>query len=840
MESYITSYITRCADIYKEILKNHKPAVLLFTAAAIKYFIFYTLMGVNSNFFVVLLTSLIFTGFIFGIFQRKWIAGAIYLLLSFVMFADVTYFGYFGRYLSFNMLGAAEVVGDIKECIEAVLRPVNFCCLLDAAGILGVLIYFEIRDRKEGKAESEKTREQREPGELIFKPLVMVLILTVIIGSSYFSSFAKSIRNQEFFSYHVYDALDCAFGGNKANLEAFEDSYKDEKDGPLFGVAEGRNLVFIQLESYMNFVIGREYNGQELTPNLNALINDNSIYCKNFYQQVGSGNTSDAEFAANNSIYGTVLSYTYKVYGEKNYFRGLPVLLKEKGYDTAVFHAYEDRTFWNREAAYPNLGFDKFFGGLTAKGGDYEMTEWMGWGLTDTEFFEQTVPLMKENLKEPYYAFVNTLSNHHPFKMLKHYQNIKVDRNLRGTLVGNYLQSVNYVDSAIGEFFDELKANGMYENSIFVIYGDHAGITHSPENDEAMKTLLGTDEYTDDVLLNVPCIIHIPNPKKDVTQVVTKACGQLDIMPTVAYLMGFKKLDTVYFGHNMLAEGTGFIPEQTFVKRGSFVLGDIMYSMSLDGVFEHGKAWEISSGRPVALDGLEEYYEKGMNMIQTCEYLLETDALRTIYLKGGKVDGTNDEKSREPFPGAVVKAGFPSSDLVGAQTLEALNTSYDAGYRYINLTMKWSKDGNEIYAVNANTGKRTLDGDDLIEWFKDHTDSRLVIDIDGEKYVSLDNTYTFFGNQGEDGTAFGRSILLLEKDTSDYTGRHDVFLDVSRGENAELGNETLAAFIENNKVWAIVIDEKDVKGKRKGLLNAGCGIYVSYADGRIEPYQREK
>ena len=113
-------------------------------------------------------------------------------------------------------------------------------------------------------------------------------------------------------------------------------SYQREKNGPLFGKAAGKNLVMIQIESLQDFVGGREYNGQEITPNLNALIEGNATYFDNFYQQVGSGNTSDAEFAANNSLYGTLISYTYKLFND-NYFRGLPVLLSERGYDTACF-----------------------------------------------------------------------------------------------------------------------------------------------------------------------------------------------------------------------------------------------------------------------------------------------------------------------------------------------------------------------------------------------------------------------------------------------------------------------------------------------------------------------
>ncbi len=821
---------------YKQLANENKIVIVLALIATFKYFMFYSLMDVNTYFFVVVMTSLAITALLFSIFPKQWIGGAVYLAMSLIMVADATYYSFFRKYLSFNMLGAAEVVGDIGASIKEVFQPVYLVCILDAVIILAVILIRDYFIRQGIKKDKIRESQKREKHEGLFKLGALAVLLITIIGASFFSSFAQSLRNQEFFSFHIYDAISCAFPQEKGSLEAFENSYKDEIGGSLFGVAKGRNVVFIQLESFMNFGIGLEYNGQEITPNLNALIKDNSIYCENFYQQVGSGNTSDAEFAANNSIYGTVLSYTYKVYGETNYFRGLPVLLGEQGYDTAVFHAFEERDFWNREKAYPNQGFKNYYGGLVTKGGDYTMVDWMGWGLNDSDFFLQTAQLMEDRLQEPYYAFVNTLSNHHPFEMLPKYQFIKLGKDMNGTIVGNYLQSINYTDYSLGIFFEDLKKRGMYEDSIFVIYGDHAGITHNEVTNKKIPELLGKKSYTDDILLNLPCIIHIPNPDRDVTQVVDKACGHLDILPTVAYLMGWNDLDTVYFGHNMLSEGIGFVAEQTFVKRGSFIYGDIMYKMSLDGVFENGTAWEISSGRSVSLDGLKEYYLKGMELINACEYVLETDALRSIYQSNGSLANLGKgEAKRAPYPDAVVYSGFPDQNLIGKQSLEALNLSYDSGYRYIKINLSWSKDGSHAYFRDKKTGKIAMDEGDLIEWFKSHSDARLVVEIDGEKVNEMDNTLTFFGNLGEDGTALGRSIVLYEATTEDYTGRHDVFLDVSSEELSTTDNAALNQFIDINKVWAIVMSEEDYQGKRAELVTKERKVYVAHPEGTIEP-----
>ena len=69
------------------------------------------------------------------------------------------------------------------------------------------------------------------------------------------------------FSYHIKDIVSGAFAGETSeNLAAWTDSYEQEKNGPLFGAAKDKNLIMIQVESMQDFVIGREYEGQELTP----------------------------------------------------------------------------------------------------------------------------------------------------------------------------------------------------------------------------------------------------------------------------------------------------------------------------------------------------------------------------------------------------------------------------------------------------------------------------------------------------------------------------------------------------------------------------------------------
>ena len=102
--------------------------------------------------------------------------------------------------------------------------------------------------------------------------------------------------------------------------------------------------------------------------------------------------------------------------------------------------------------------------------------------------------------------------------------------------MGDYIKSVNEADKAIGEFIQQLKDTGLYEDSILVFYGDHEGITG---NDlEHLASFLGTDkdnEFQQRQYEKVPLIIHVPDEKLKGT--ISKTAGQIDIMPTVLNLL---------------------------------------------------------------------------------------------------------------------------------------------------------------------------------------------------------------------------------------------------------------------------------------------------------------
>ncbi len=615
-----------------------------FVAMYYKMEFFYQSMKIIRNVEIIIPLSCVIMALILIGIKNRFVAWVYYLALSALMFADVAYNNYYFRYLSVGMLRAVKFLFSVRTSVDSAVKS-EFYWMFADAGILLILVIadFVIRRitarRKKLENDSIISCDNSDYHETTvlkkiavfftsrFSILLAMVLIFVIVINPMGNTTLKSVANQEFMSYHTKDVLEAT--GIYKDIEWKNElngsimKYEEEKNVPLFGVAKGRNLIVIQIESFMNFLINQKYNGQELTPNINRLLKDDTIYFDNYYQEVSAGNTSDSEFATNNSIYGTINSFTYEIY-QDNHYKGLPWILREHGYETAVFHAYK-KDFWNRDKAYPNLGFQRY-----DSRGDFKKGEKIGMGLSDEDMFDQVIEKMKHQ-REPFYDFIITLTNHYPYYMPYDKYNIELKKVDKNTTFGHYLNSAHYTDYCIGKFIKKLKKEKLYKNSIIAMYGDHTGLTKADLLIKKSMDRYLQHEYDYDVMLNIPLMIHIPDKKRNLEQKINTTGGNLDFMPTIAALMGIDKLDTFYLGHNLLYVKDNLVANQYYMPKGSFIKGDIIYVMSRDGVFEHGRAFDKNTREKIPLEQCRDYYKKSTAIINASEEILEKDKLRGKY-----------------------------------------------------------------------------------------------------------------------------------------------------------------------------------------------------------------
>lgn len=400
------------------------------------------------------------------------------------------------------------------------------------------------------------------------------------------------VKNIGIYNYHLYDASMqtktkaqrvLADGSEISEIESYLDKNSPDgqaKDADLYGVAKDKNVIFVSVESFQNFLFDSEINGTETTPFLNDLKESkDTIWFKNFYHQTAQGKTSDSEFIVENSLYPLGRGAVYFT-NAQNEYNALPEILNEKGYETSVFHA-NNKSFWNRDVMYENVGYDQFYGEQS-----YEVTpeNSFGWGLEDKAFFEQSIKYLQSQ-KQPFYSKFITLTHHFPFEMPEEKANIDQYDSGSKTL-NHYFQTARYTDESLEQFFQQLKEAGLYEDSIIVLMGDHYGI--SEYHNKAMGQFLGKEinGYEHIQLQKVPFMVHIPGYENG--GVREEVVGQIDVKPTLLHLLGISNKDDLTFGDNMFAKDRkDFIA----MRDGSFV--------SEQYVFTDGVCYDRSTGEQI-------------------------------------------------------------------------------------------------------------------------------------------------------------------------------------------------------------------------------------------------
>ncbi|WP_445487213.1 LTA synthase family protein [Niallia sp. 03133] len=515
-------------------------------------------------------------------------------LMSSLLYANIVYYRFFTDFITVPVVMQVKVNGgQLNDSIFSLLKGYDVLYFLD------VIILIVLLATKKYKPTMQKNRRKA-------KSIFALAILTFIVNLGLAEVDRPELLSRSFdrnylvkylgaYNFTIYDIVQNARSESQRALADSSDITEvqnyinanfSEPNSVYYKKAEGMNVVYISLESLQSFVIDYKLDGQEVTPFLNSLTKDqNTLYFKNFYHQTGQGKTSDAEFMMDNSLYGMSQGSVF-VNKAQNTLQSAPAILKGKGYTSAVFHG-NYKTFWNRNEMYKSIGYDKFF---DAEYYDMSEEKTKNYGMKDIPFFKESMPLLT-GLKEPFYSKFITLSNHYPFEMDEGDTDFPA-ATTKDKVVNDYFRSAHYLDQSIKLFFDELKASGLYDHTMVVMYGDHYGI--SENHNTAMKDIMGVDEITplmNAQLQRVPLFIHVPGVEG---KIVSKYGGDVDVMPTVLHLLGVNTKDYLQIGSDLLSKNHR---ETIPFRNGDFVsptvtkVGDSYYN-SKTGELLDGKDYQ--------------------------------------------------------------------------------------------------------------------------------------------------------------------------------------------------------------------------------------------------------
>ena len=551
------------------------------------------------------------------------------IIITIMCVINSIYYVFYTSYASFSLIAELGLVGEVGDSLIEKFRVIDFIY------ILFPFMYFLLhRSLKKGTyyqfvSKIEKSKKMFASTILVG---VIVLVFTIVNISGADASRLVKQWNRELivkrFGIVLYQANDLVqslipkfhslFGYDEA-AKNFKDYYAkkfeepEPKSNEYTGALEGMNVIFIHMESIHNYLVNMKVNEQEITPTINRLSKE-GMYFDNFYPQISTGTSSDTEFTLNTSLMPVSSGTAFVSYYKRNYVT-IPKLLSDMGYYTFSSHG-NGPTMWNRNNMHPRLGYQEMIFKDKFDIGDESDPRWVGLGISDYDYFLQLQPMLEqiEQEHELYMGTLIQLSNHSPYaktdsnpELYNYFGKLtltntykvvdektgeteeKTDDYLKGKELGDYLISAHYADMALGTFFDYVRNSEYYNNTVFVLYGDHdarlakedyqyyynydvkTGIVRS-KGDEGYVEF---DNISYELNKKTPLIIWTKNPEvaKKINIKNSNVIGMYDIMPTIGNMMGFR--NKFALGHDIYD-----IKENNIVifPNGNFITNKVYYS----------------------------------------------------------------------------------------------------------------------------------------------------------------------------------------------------------------------------------------------------------------------
>jgi uncharacterized sulfatase len=290
-----------------------------------------------------------------------------------------------------------------------------------------------------------------------------------------------------------------------------------------------KNVIIFIIESFSTELFDSSSKHKANTPFLDSLLHK-SVVCTNSYANAYESNKAVV------SILGSMPSfmdepYYYSIYAS-NKITGIGLLLSAEGYNTSFFMGSNEDHF----------GFGKWCRMLGIKN-YYSMEDYPDknhfdghWGISDHYFLPYAAQVIK-SIKEPFFATVFNLSSHFPFPIPEDVQGYITDNKK-----SKPQQAFNYVDYSLRLFFDVIKDEPWYSNTLFVFTGDHSFMPLA-------KTAGVLQHY------RVPIFFHMPFSTQ---KIINKPVQQFDIVPTILATLNYPRSFSS-FGSSVFDNTTGYI-----------------------------------------------------------------------------------------------------------------------------------------------------------------------------------------------------------------------------------------------------------------------------------------
>ncbi|WP_130805362.1 LTA synthase family protein [Senegalia massiliensis] len=542
--------------------------------------------------------------------RRNYLYIALSVFFGLLNGMNYVYYKHYSSFLSFSLL---KQLTQVKEVGDSVIKTLDFKVLLFAIPTIVLVIVIRKLKRKNFFEKAENNRSRLEfVVPLVIGTTILFFVFNTLSGTDKSRIMKQWNRPYLVEQLGIYSYTTADFVKNIASSsvpeikteeatvlleDLVENNIDKQNKNEYTDIFKGKDVYVIHYESAEKFAMELEFEDGPVTPFLNKMASE-GLYFDNFYPQHSVGTSSDSEFTFNTSLLPINNGTVFMTHADRNYV-SLQKLLKNKGYYTMSMHG-NNGDFWNRNVMHKTLGYDKFF----AKD-DYVIDEEVGLGLSDKSFFDQSIQKIKQVKQEqqkPIMSTLITLSNHYPFDDVEKYPEFNVGH-LEGTDIGNYLKSYHYADVALQSFIEGMDREGLLDNAVVVLYGDHHAKISTDDYRKTFNYNQDTGEYytKEDPeytamngtfkkqLKRTPFIVW--SKDKQFNETINTPMGMVDALPTISNMLGI--FNPYQLGNDIMSvkENNVVFPDGSWLNKKHFYSASSskLYSFESDEVIENPK-----------------------------------------------------------------------------------------------------------------------------------------------------------------------------------------------------------------------------------------------------------
>lgn len=514
------------------------------------------------------------------------------VLIDLLLIANLMYFR---TYFTAIPLNSYLLIGNLQDFTSSVWDSFSFSDLIFPISTLlaGIASWKTLHRRV------EKQPQAVSQTKVIIRYVLLILIISLFPTVWIWSQGGFKVTNERLKDAYLHTCnvpMYTLFGSLYYDYSCEQEVYTDgireqiehwlaEKKDYQSALPEVRvydNCIIILAESFESWVLERTIEGQEITPNLNALIKEaTTIYAPNVLTQVKGGRSIDAQLMINSGLL-PINSGAYSIKYPDSYYPSLPKAFKQFHSGARAYSLTVDKPMvWNQCVINPAMGYDSI---ISKKCFIQEEPVGSRKQVGDRAFLRQCADkiLHGEVWSDAGHTLLQcvTYSGHNPFILPEKLKEVSFSREVPER-INDYATMANYTDRAVGAFISYLRSNKNFDNTLIIFTGDHEGLAAERSsicNTDLGRKIVSDKCFTPLIILNAPAGMRY-----------NKVMGQIDIYPTILDLLGLHEYEWKGLGSSILDPSKkGFA-----VDPGMNVVGDTA-GVTAEEIQQAKDAWKIS------------------------------------------------------------------------------------------------------------------------------------------------------------------------------------------------------------------------------------------------------